>query len=150
MAFFCFSISRLASLTMLGVQLTNTGYLTQKTHFGKLVFVAPDATKHYSVPKRQNTFFLILVKNEIGRVSGSMRPLLSRSYTIMTMAGLERPQIEAQSFFSKHLPMAFTIKPRNMKPLPNTKTLPIAFSKEEQKIKPLPIGISAYEIIIIV
>ena len=48
-----------------------------KKYFGKLVFVALYATKHYSLPIPQNPFLLILVKNEIGAVSESMGPLLS-------------------------------------------------------------------------
>ena len=41
-----------------------------------------------SVPDRQNSFPLVLVKNELGAFSESLGPPLSRSYPIMAIAGL--------------------------------------------------------------
>ena len=45
-------------------------------------------SRYISVAKRQNPFPLILVKNELGAVSESLGPPLSRPYPIMTIAGL--------------------------------------------------------------
>ena len=73
--------------------------------------------KDKSVPKRQNPFPLVLVKNELGAVSESLGPPLSRPYPIMTIAGLKsRPKVSFQNPFPLHL-----LQPQIIKPLPIAK-----------------------------
>ena len=43
---------------------------------------------HISAPKRKNPFLWVLVKNELGAVSESLGPPLSRPCPTMTIAGL--------------------------------------------------------------
>ena len=69
---------------------------------GNVAFVYPPESEiHISVPNRQNTVRLIFRKNELGAFSETLRPPLSIAGSIMTLAGLLGPLIEAQLFFKK-------------------------------------------------